>query len=504
MKTRHIILIVLLVFVFILASGCAGEPEPTQESVAQEPTETPEPFVSVEPTQEPVETEEPDIEEEPELVWSVTHEENLHSVAVSGETVAVGEYKVTYIHHLADGSLVNVLAHEHTVDDIEFSYDETIFGAGQGYYGVQLSNVVDDTEPQTLGDGHDSRLAFSPDGLYLATGNREGTVWIWQLDGLGQVATLENSEVAGKSVMERCILSIDYHPLGKLLAVTHTDNKVYIWDMDNKEIIQTLEYEADVTANNTFRFSPNGSVMAVAKKEGGNHLIRLCAVDGGETIRDLSVPERVHDLNFSPDGSLLAVASRQATTIWDVESGELLYTLDQTITPPDNTPVALTFTPEGGHLAVARWDGVIELWRLPGAEPIAPPQVDIRVPPPLPGDVLFDTGSAEIKEAAHEELEAFAKELHANFKEATITFIGHTDSRGNDQSNLKLSLDRATAIKAWFQNWANENGVDGWTLLCDGKGENELKVPDTDVEDNFLEDAGALNRRVEIEINLDE
>ena len=489
MKNSRIILAFILVFGLVLASGCAASGPDATEKPAVEPTET---------------AGQPLAEEDPELVWSHKHENNIHSIASSGETVAVGEFKVTYVHHLFDGSLVDVLVHEHSVDDIEFSKDGALLGAGQGYYGVLLTNVVDGAEPQTIGDGHESRLAFSPDGISIATGNREGIVWIWEIDSLSQTAALENPEVPAKAVMNRRLLAIDYHPSGKSLAATHTDGIVYIWDIEKEEITQTLQYGADVTAGHTFRFSPNSNDMAYAVKDGGDHLIRICTVESGEKIRDLTVPERVMDLNFSPDGTMLAVASRQATTVWDVASGELLYTLDQTITPPEDSPVALTFTPDGGHIAVARWDGTVELWRFPGAEPIPAPPVDMRVPPPLPSDVLFDTGSAKLKEAANAELESFANELYASFTKAKITFIGHTDSRGDANSNLQLSLDRATAIKNWFQTWADEKGIDGWTLLVDGKGETELKAPDTNVEGTFLENAGALNRRVEIEIEPDE
>jgi WD40 repeat protein len=507
MKACHLILTILLVFVLALTAGCSDEPEPTEDSVVvvtPETVVTPEAVVTTETTEGPVETTVPEIEGEPELVWSHEHEHPISSVATSGETVAVGEFKVTYIHHLSDGSLMDVLIHEHDVEDMEFSTDGKVLGAGQGYYGVLLTDLTDDVEPQTVGSGHNSRLAFSPDGLHMATGNRDGVVWIWELDGLTQVATLENADVASKTVTERWLLAIDYHPAGELLAATHTDGTIYIWDIANQEVVRSLQYGADVTANNTFRFAPDGSGMACAVKDGGEHLIRLTAVDGGDTIRDMVVPERVMDLNFSPDGSLLAVASREATTIWDVASGELVYTLDQTITPGDNTPKALIFTPDGGHLAVGLWDGTIELWRLPGAEPIAPPPVDMHTPPPLPGDVLFDTGSAELKQEAFVELEALAEELYTNFTKATITFVGHTDSRGDAQSNLQLSIDRAQAIKDWFQDWADAKGSSGWVLLVDGKGNTELKVPDVDIEGNFLGDAGALNRRVEIEIDTDE
>lgn len=496
-------LVFLLVLALALSAACAGEGKPAEESLIVEtskpierPVETEKPVE----TEGPIETEAPEIKEEPQLVWSHKHENNIHSLAVSGERVAVGEYKVTYIHHLSDGSLMDLLIHEHAVEDLDFSPDGNLLGAGQGYYGVLLSDLVDKDELQTLGGGHNSRLAFSPDGPYLAIGNREGMIWIWELEGLSQTFALENPELESKSVTDRWLLAIDYHPSGNLLAATHQDDNVYIWDIWKKEVIRSLSYEADVTANHRFRFSPRSNEMALAIKEGGQQLIRLMTVDTGEVIRDLDVPERVMSLDFSPDGKLLAVASRLATTLWDVASGDLVYTLDQTITPGDDSPKTLTFTPDGGHLAVGRWDGTIELWRLPGADPIPPPPVDMRVPPPLPGDVLFDTGSAELKEAAFPELEGLAEELYANFTKATITFLGHTDSRGDAKSNLQLSIDRAQAIKDWFQNWADQREDCEWVLLVDGKGDRELKVPDVDIEGNFLPDAGALNRRVEIEI----
>ena len=79
-----------------------------------------------------------------------------------------------------------------------------------------------------------------------------------------------------------------------------------------------------------------------------------------------------------------------------------------------------------------------------------------------------------------------AEELYAAIPEASITFAGHTDSRGDAASNMKLSLDCANAVKDWFEKWVQDNSVDGWVLQIEGRGDTELKVPDTDVEGNFL------------------
>ena len=167
MRAYHRTLILLLVFALALVTACAGESKPGEESdpvvtpaTTEGPVETKDPpVVTPTKTEGPVETEGPEMEGEPQLVWSHKHENNIHSVATSDETVAVGEYKVTYIHHLSDGSLMDVLIHEHAVEDTEFSLDGSVLAAGQGYWGVLLSELADDDEPKTIGSGYNSRLA---------------------------------------------------------------------------------------------------------------------------------------------------------------------------------------------------------------------------------------------------------------------------------------------------------------------------------------------------------
>jgi len=212
-------------------------------------------------------------------------------------------------------------------------------------------------------------------------------------------------------------------------------------------------------------------------------------VDSGglSTLKDLSIPKRVRDLAFSADSKLLAVGSRLATTVWDVQAGELLYTFDQKFDElASNSPIALSFTIDGGYVVEARNDETLELWRLPGAEPIDEPVIDMKEPPPLPGDVLFDTGKSELKADADPVLEEFASDLYAALPEASITFIGHTDSRGDAESNLKLSLDRATAVKDWFERWVQDNGADGWELFVKDAAIASLKFPMWMLRKTFL------------------
>jgi WD40 repeat protein len=512
-----LIIIIMTVIGLAIAPACqASEPEVIEEPIAGEETiieEEPETVEEPEATEgetevseEPEAVEEEATEEEPELLWSVEYEDQdfgLDSIAISpdGETLVVGSFLTTYTHLLYDGRIIDAnTSYRHSVEDIDFSPDGSVMGVGLGVYGSVLIDTEDGSELFQLHGGFNNRIAFSPDGEHVATGNRDGIIWIWDTESGEQVAVLEEPDAD-------FIMSIDYHPSGKLLAATDFDGIVYIWDIEEERIVHTIDLDSSgYNKPNPFRFSPDGEIMAAIIREDWDYKVRLWTVVGQEKIADLEFSKEVEDIAFSPDVSLLAVASLYLeTTIWDVETGTLLYTLDQELDPSEITggSHAVAFTSDGGHLAVVRDDGPLELWRLPGAEPLEEPEIDMKEPPPIPSDVLFDTDSAELKATADVVLEELAEDLFAALPEATITFIGHTDSRGASTYNLQLSIDRATAVRDWFESWAQENGVDGWELLVDGKGEAELKVSDVDAEGTFREEAGKLNRRVEIEIEID-
>lgn len=69
----------------------------------------------------------------------------------------------------------------------------------------------------------------------------------------------------------------------------------------------------------------------------------------------------VHDAAFSPDGRRLATAGRDnLVRLWDVESGELLQTLDYHTQPV----YSVAFSPDGRWLASAGFDSAVWVWDL--------------------------------------------------------------------------------------------------------------------------------------------
>lgn len=101
--------------------------------------------------------------------------------------------------------------------------------------------------------------------------------------------------------------------------------------------------------------------------------------------------------------------------------------------------------------------------------------------------ILFDSGSANIQPQSMGVIRQISQVLLQE-KGINLSIIGHTDADGDDASNMKLSKERADAVKSTLVNVYN---IDPNRLSTDGKGESEP------VGDNATPDGKAQNRRVE-------
>ncbi len=108
----------------------------------------------------------------------------------------------------------------------------------------------------------------------------------------------------------------------------------------------------------------------------------------------------------------------------------------------------------------------------------------------LTHEVYFDTDKYEVPSTEKSRLLLFVSSL-ADLDIESISIYGFCDDRGADTYNLKLSQQRADAIKTLFSE--NEISEDLITNV-DGKGEVLLKIVD---EKSVLKIRG-LNRKVEI------
>ncbi len=103
-------------------------------------------------------------------------------------------------------------------------------------------------------------------------------------------------------------------------------------------------------------------------------------------------------------------------------------------------------------------------------------------------ELSFDVGSAAMKNPDAPVLSAMAELLKAK-PDSKLRIVGHTDSTGSAETNRKLSLDRAGAVKARIVELSK---ADTGRIAVEGMG------PEQPLESNDTPAGRALNRRVEI------
>lgn len=212
-------------------------------------------------------------------------------------------------------------------------------------------------------------VAFSPNGLLLATGCMDGTVNIWSLLS----GHLEHAFQGHHGPVS----SIACSPDGAWLATGSCDRTGTIWSMQTGERLGVLPSHTGTVWSITF--SPDGSLLATGSEAGSAKLwgeifmeaLRwqpLPALRSGAPPRQRELTLRGHRgavlaVAFAPGGDLLATCSMDRTAkLWDATRGDCLQVLEGHC----GCVCSLAFSPDGHQLVTGSIDGTARLWSLEG------------------------------------------------------------------------------------------------------------------------------------------
>lgn len=106
----------------------------------------------------------------------------------------------------------------------------------------------------------------------------------------------------------------------------------------------------------------------------------------------------------------------------------------------------------------------------------------------LSGAVLFASAKSELIPIAERKLDDVVEALKSVGNDRKIRVEGYTDSRGAEDFNLKLSQERADAVRSYLVS----QGIPAERVTAQGKGEQNPVAP------NDTAEGRANNRRVEI------
>ncbi|MEN9275896.1 MAG: protein phosphatase 2C domain-containing protein, partial [Gloeomargarita sp. GMQP_bins_5] len=193
--------------------------------------------------------------------------------------------------------------------------------------GLVLWSVPDGRQlgPLTVPKGVVTALATDAVGRFLAVGDANGTIYLWDLQRTVRSPTFTQDLLAlGK------IDALAVSPNGALVAAgSQGQSLVEVWDVPQRQRRYTFTRPELRQGIWSLAFRPDGQVLAAGSGVDGR--IVLWEMTQGHGLRTLKAPGIVYDLLFSPDGAWLITATgtvgEPGIRVWDLADGSVVVTL---------------------------------------------------------------------------------------------------------------------------------------------------------------------------------
>jgi WD40 repeat protein len=190
--------------------------------------------------------------------------------------------------------------HVSTVTDIAWRPDATQL-ASAAYGGLHLWTPAQGETQRLSWAGSVLRVAWSPDGAHIATGDQDATVHFWIVErGIDLIM----------SGFETKVIELSWDSSGKYLA-TGGGSEVTVWDCSGRgpEGRAPIQLDPGSDRVTALAFGPRDALLAAGTDDGG---LAVYALRGARRpILRARVGAEVTSIAWSPDGTTIAVGDHE-------------------------------------------------------------------------------------------------------------------------------------------------------------------------------------------------
>jgi len=213
--------------------------------------------------------------------------------------------------------------------------------------GRILNTATDNTTATLDGPRFEAVCAAFDSGSHLVSGNKDGTIEIWDTAS-GQSRARLDAHKGG-------VLSVAFSADGQRIASGGEDRMLRVWDAEAAHPMYGIAGHGGAVLSVVWSVDRRAIISGSADKTA-----RVWDAATGKPIHTLSGHEcGVQAIAVNRDETTIATASCQTLRLWDARSGRLMATLPA----PWHAPIAsLAFNPDGGRVAAASAAGEVKVW----------------------------------------------------------------------------------------------------------------------------------------------
>ncbi len=273
-------------------------------------------------------------------------------------------------------------------------------------------------------------VAFSPNGKILATGSRDQTLKLWNMETQDLIGTL-----AGDGSP---IWSVDFSPNSSELAAGSYYWRILEWNLETGESYIPLQQDGAVWS---VKISPDERLIASGSSD---QTVKVWDRITGEILYDFSDHEDiVYSVDWSPNSRMLVSGSKDKTIqVIDLETGNILYSL----TGHSDAVRSVAISPDGQTLVSGSYDDTVKIWNLVTGELIHTLQGHS-------GDILSIAISPDNQIIASGSKDRTIKLWNLQTGELLSTLTGHTNEvyavRFSPDGQTLASGSKDRTIKLW-------------------------------------------------------